>query len=155
MIMCDGWKIKFCIYAITVLSTYCQVKKKQKTEAVKETEHQLQKACVQWFRLQYPSYDKLLFAIPNGGKRHVAVAAKMKAEGVLRGVPDLFLAVPREGKGYDRDIYHGLFIEMKAGKNNLTKEQKTMFEILTEQGYRCELCRSFEEFHQVIGQYLD
>ena len=33
----------------------------------------------------------LYFAIPNGGHRHPAVAAKLKAEGATPGVPDLFI----------------------------------------------------------------
>ena len=46
----------------------------------------------------------LLFAIPNGGHRHKAVGAKLKSGGVKAGVPDCFLAVPKNGK-------HGLFLE--------------------------------------------
>lgn len=57
-------------------------------------EHELQKSCVKWFRLQYPEYTNLLFAIPNGGKRNAREAARLKAEGVTPGVPDLFLQLP-------------------------------------------------------------
>ncbi len=38
-----------------------------------------------------------MFAIPNGGERHAAVAAKLKAEGVKPGVSDIMLPVPRSG----------------------------------------------------------
>jgi hypothetical protein len=41
---------------------------------------------VQWFRRTYP--DVRIFSVPNGGHRHPAVAAKMKATGVSSGVPD-------------------------------------------------------------------
>ena len=70
-------------------------------------ESELQRACVRWFRMQYPQH--LLFHIPNGGKRNAREAAIFKAEGVVAGIPDLFLAEARHG-------HHGLFIEMKAGR---------------------------------------
>jgi hypothetical protein len=58
-------------------------------------ESRLQRACVQWFRLQYPAHT--LFAIPNGGKRNAREAGILKAEGVLPGVADLFLMYPNKG----------------------------------------------------------
>jgi hypothetical protein len=44
-----------------------------------------------------------LYAVPNGGFRHKAVAGKMKAQGVRAGVLDFNLDVARGG-------YHGLRI---------------------------------------------
>ena len=38
---------------------------------MKSKEAQLQTTCVRWFRLQYPEYARLLFAVPNGGKNQV------------------------------------------------------------------------------------
>jgi hypothetical protein len=38
------------------------------------------------------------FAVPNGGKRHIAVATKLKAEGVNPGVPDLVFVIPPLGR---------------------------------------------------------
>jgi hypothetical protein len=115
---------------------------------MKHPEHELQKACVKWFRLQYPHYADLLFAIPNGGKRNAREAARLKAEGVTPGVPDLFLAVT---------IYSyssGLWIEMKVGKNGLTENQRRLKNQLLFQGYRYAVCRSIEEFIETIENYL-
>ena len=53
------------------------------------TEHQEQKNFVRWFELQYPKIK--LFAIPNGGNRNVVTATMLKAEGVRKGVPDIFI----------------------------------------------------------------
>lgn len=115
---------------------------------VASSEHDLQVACVRWFRLQYPRYARLLFAIPNGGQRNSIVAAKLKAEGVQAGVPDLFLAVP-SGE------FHGLWIEMKNGKaGKVSNKQNDMISMLNEQGYQCEVVRSFNEFEGVIRNYL-
>lgn len=44
---------------------------------------------VAWFRKNYP--DHKIFAIPNGGKRAKAEALRLKNEGVLAGVHDLFI----------------------------------------------------------------
>lgn len=53
------------------------------------SEDQEQMLFVQWFKRTYPEIR--IFSIPNGGHRHPAVAAKMKATGQSPGVPDLFI----------------------------------------------------------------
>lgn len=108
-------------------------------------ESELQRACVRWFRLQYPGV--LLFHIPNGGKRNAREAAMFKAEGVVAGIPDLFLAEARHG-------HHGLFIEMKAGRNKPTPEQADAMHRLTASGYLCAVCYTFEAFKELTGNYL-
>lgn len=58
------------------------------------------------------------FAIPNGGLRSKKTAARLKAEGVKAGVPDIFLPV-------SVGIWSGLFVEMKRTKGGrLTDEQR-------------------------------
>ena len=112
------------------------------------TEHDLQVGCVRWFRYEFPAFAPLLFAIPNGGRRDYVAAAKLKAEGVVPGVPDLLLAVPRGG-------FHGLWIEMKNGKaGELSTAQKEMHINLRAQGYRVEVCRTFEGFVTILRDYL-
>jgi VRR-NUC domain len=73
------------------------------------------------------------FHVPNGGHRHPAVAAKMKAAGVKRGVPDLLFPISFQG-------YHGLAIEMKSGYNRTTKEQLVWLDVLAEQGWKTAVC---------------
>ena len=115
---------------------------------MREREHNLQVACVRWFAMQFPHLAPLLFAIPNGGQRNAIVAAKLKAEGVRAGVPDLFLAVAA-------GEYHGLFIEMKNGKaGRVSESQKVMQAALAAQGYKVVICRTFEAFVQEIRDYL-
>lgn len=108
-------------------------------------ESELQRACVRWFRLQYPGV--LFFHIPNGGKRNAREAARFKAEGVVPGIPDLFLAEARHG-------FHGLFIEMKAGKNRPTPEQADAMQMLSASGYLCAVCYTFEAFKELIDNYM-
>ena len=53
------------------------------------TEHEEQREFVRWFRQTYPGVR--IFAIPNGGARSPSVAGRLKAEGVSKGVPDLYI----------------------------------------------------------------
>jgi len=114
-----------------------------------EIEHKSQVALFKWAafaKVQYPEL-KLMFAIPNGGKRHKAVAAKMKREGAKAGVLDIFLPVARHG-------YHGLFIEMKAPKGKLTDLQKDWLKDLIGQGYFCQAAYSCDEARKILEAYL-
>lgn len=88
-----------------------------------------------------------LYHTPNGGKRDHATAMALKRQGVKAGVPDLCLPVPRDG-------CHGLYIELKAGKNRPTAKQKEWLEFLRRQGYRAEVCRHWEEAARLIETYL-
>ena len=90
----------------------------------------------------------LLFHPPNGGWRHKATARRLKAMGAKAGVPDLFLPVPRGSS-------HGLWIEMKYGKNKPTKSQQWWIDELMLLGYWVEVCYSCEEAKRVILQYLE
>jgi hypothetical protein len=126
---------------------------------MKHEESKLQQACVKWFRLQYPSFARLLFAIPNGGARDKVTGSLLKAEGVVAGVPDLFLASPKiletgTGDLYGYEVTHGLFIEMKAPGGKVTPRQAEMHKLLTAQGYEVALCWTFDEFKQTIEDYL-
>ncbi len=91
---------------------------------------------------------KLLFAIPNGGKRTPATAARLKAEGVLAGVPDLFLPVPR-----DQSL--GLFIEMKTRRGVLSAAQEVLFTKLRDQGFEVIVERSWVAAATTIEAYLE
>lgn len=92
--------------------------------------------------------ERLLFAIPNGGERNIIVAARMKAEGVRAGVPDMFLAYPTP-------FAHGLFIELKKTKGGRVSDaQKSFISELTEQGYRATVCKGAEEAINEIKRYL-
>lgn len=113
-------------------------------------EHIEQKTLFQWAKLNADIYPELnnMFAIPNGGHRHIAVAKKLKSEGVKSGVPDIFLAYPR-GK------HHGLFIEMKAGRNKPSINQKRWLERLEKAGYKTGVCYSWDDARELIESYLN
>ena len=88
---------------------------------MKHVESKLQIECIKWFRLQYR--DKLIFAIPNGGRRGIIEATIMKKEGVLAGIPDLCIPVASFG-------YHALYIEMKTETGKLTESQKNIHKLI-------------------------
>lgn len=91
----------------------------------------------------------LLFHIPNGGKRSESEAARFQREGVRPGVPDLCLAVARNG-------YHGLYIEMKRSKRSeskISEYQKAMIERLKQGGYAVTVCYGAEEAKQALLEY--
>lgn len=75
----------------------------------------------------YPAL-RLLMHYPSGGSRHVAEAKKLKAMGVLPGVPDLFLPVAARG-------YHGWFCEVKSPTGILSVGQRSVILELRARGY--------------------
>jgi hypothetical protein len=90
---------------------------------------------------------RLMFAIPNGGLRDKITSSNLKQEGVKAGTWDVFLPVPRRG-------YHGLWLEMKAGKNRLTSEQIEFEKNVLAQGYATRVCYSYIEAIEAVTWYL-
>jgi hypothetical protein len=108
-----------------------------------------QQALIQWAETlskQIPELN-LLYAIPNGGKRNIATAVRLKKEGVKAGVPDLCLPVARKG-------FHGLYIEMKVDRNKPTGNQMEWMHRLSGQGYAFKVCWGWEEAKKEIEKYL-
>ena len=89
----------------------------RKLQTTPLSESQIQHNCIAWFRMQYPTLSKLLFAIPNGGKRDAVTGARMKYEGAISGVADLILLLPKKG-------HASLCIEMKKPNGKQSDTQK-------------------------------
>ena len=93
-----------------------------KTYRFKHSEHSEQVGFVNWFRAKYP--HTLIFAIPNGEKRTISVATRLKAEGVTRGIPDLYIPSCN------------VWVEMKrATGGRLSPDQKEVIEYLRSVGH--------------------
>lgn len=117
---------------------------------MKQLEHDQQVNLIKWWALQHKQYrlpEFALYANPNGGNRNIVTAVKLKREGTRRGVLDLTLLTPNR-------YFHGLFIEMKAGKNKASKEQNEFMGHALTVGYQCAVCYSFTEAIAVIDDYL-
>ena len=91
---------------------------------------------------------KLLYHVPNEGKRSQQSGKILKAAGLKPGVPDVCLPVSRDG-------YSALFIEMKYGKNKESVEQTLFITELEVYGHnKCVICYSAEQAREVIRHYL-
>lgn len=98
---------------------------------------------------------KWIHAIPNGGSRGATkdqamkVGAAMKAEGVKKGVSDIFVPIPRHG-------LHGLYIEMKKqdGGSGLSPEQKEFGAFARQQGYGFCCANGWIEAAECLRQWL-
>lgn len=113
------------------------------------SEAEEQAALFQWAELAKGSKPqlRLLYAIPNGGSRHRLEAANLKRQGLKAGVPDICLAYPC-------GVYHGLYIELKVGKNKPSDLQKEWLNNLRAAGYMTAVCYGFQEAKDMIEKYL-
>lgn len=122
------------------------------------TEHSEQVALIDWCRVHEGRYPELalIYAVPNGAafarrnnkKNSFSLQAmKIKAEGLRAGVPDLCLPVARNGM-------HGMYIEMKVGRNRPTPEQEQYLDALDHQGYHAVVCWGYQEARQALCDYL-
>jgi hypothetical protein len=123
------------------------------------SEHGEQMTVIQWARAMSGSYPELewLHAIPNGSKlpyhrdRNGNVVSnqgqRMKAEGLTRGIFDLFLPCPTVN-------YHGLYIEMKIKPNKLSPEQIAFEAYGKSAHYKMVVAWSAEEAIDALKDYL-
>jgi len=111
------------------------------------TEHESQVAFFERVKLDYRTRDLLIFAVPNGGPRHIVAALKLKREGVKKGVPDIFVDEPRQG-------FHGMRIEMKRKGGKQTPEQLEIMKSYTQKGYGYALCFGAEHAWDSLMDYL-
>lgn len=112
-----------------------------------DPEHQLQCECIRWFDLSYPAHRFDLFAVPNGGHRHIRTASKMKAEGVRAGVADLIL-------DYPGNLGDMVYIEMKTEKGRQSGNQKEFEKRCQEKGRSYRIVRNFDEFRELIQKHM-
>lgn len=122
--------------------------KQIKARAVSEGDEQ--EAVFEWATLNSGRYPELefMYHIPNEGKRTARHGAELKRQGLKRGVPDICLPAAR-GK------YHGLYIEMKVGKNKPTDSQTRYLKFLAAQGYAPVVCYGADDAIKIIIQYLN
>ena len=106
------------------------------------SEHSEQVGFINWFRVKYPNV--LIFAIPNGEKRAITVAKRLKAEGVVRGIPDLF--IPQ----------WTLWVEMKRiSGGRLSPEQKAMIQYLEGIGQKVIVAKGAADASKQILEHCD
>jgi len=87
------------------------------------------------------------YAVPNGGKRGMLTAKKMKAEGVRRGELDINLDLARGG-------FFGLRLEMKAEDGALSVLQLSRVEQHRKNGYAAEAASGVDEAWRILVAYV-
>lgn len=118
-----------------------------------DVEHQEQVKLFAWALEKEAAHPSLhwLFAVPNFagrlGQKTAKHGARLKAEGRKPGVLDVWLPL-RRGQ------YVGLVIEMKAGRNSLTPEQKRWKNHLERQGWLVVVCYRFEDARDCVLGYM-
>ncbi len=103
-------------------------------------------ALFDWIRTQKNIYP-YAFHIANERKCSIYRGKILKRMGVKSGVSDIFISIARGG-------FHGLWVEMKIGKNTLTPNQKRFMDDMKYQGYETCCCYGFNEARKVIEGYL-
>jgi len=96
---------------------------------------------------KYPMLNMLHCSL-NGVKLSKSQAKIAKGQGMLSGVPDLFLPVPKNG-------FHGLFIEMKSDKGRVTENQHWFLTNAESLSYKTVICYSAKEAISAIQAYYD
>ncbi|MEE0776532.1 MAG: VRR-NUC domain-containing protein [Bacillota bacterium] len=115
----------------------------------KESEDLHQMALFRWAEsMQHLLPDlRYMYHTPNGGHRNEREGAKFKRMGVKPGVPDICLPAPR-------GQYHGLYIELKYGRNKTTASQVAYLDYLRQQGYGTAICYDWTAAAEIIVKYL-
>lgn len=115
----------------------------------REEEHEIQCACVRWYRSAYPSMRHNLFAVPNAGQRSPRLGKWYKDEGLLPGVADLILLKSNR-------FYGALLIEMKkpVTSSKQSDSQKEWEQHITKDGFKYIVCRSIKDFIHEATEYM-
>lgn len=114
-------------------------------------ESKIQVAFHRYMRFKYPKV--MSFAIPNGffaGKNGIAHAVRMKAEGMMKGMPDYWILAPSHCGSFC-----GLVIEFKANGNKPSVEQRNYLEYLNTNGFRAVVCYSCDEAVYEVERYVN
>lgn len=119
---------------------------KSSTPKAKRTypERAIQCAIVKALKTYCKPSQAFWYAIPNGGKRDVITAARMKAEGVQPGAPDLGFVLP-----------FGLaaFLEIKADKGRQSVSQEFIEKQINELGGRYAVAHSVDEAWGILAAW--
>lgn len=103
-------------------------------------EARIQAAIVEWTRIVAP--QAIVFAVPNGGLRSKAEAARMKWTGTLPGVPDLAVIA---------DPGRVFFIEVKALGGAVSPAQREFMDRLAVVRAPCAIARSIDDVRRAFA----
>lgn len=107
------------------------------------SEDQLQARCYQWLHNHHPELRGYFFAVPNGGHRNKIEAMKLKATGVVPGIPDCVLVWP---------VTAGFEFKTKDGRVSI--EQAQIHQKWAASGLVVYVIREFGIFEGLIREIL-
>lgn len=110
------------------------------------TEHSIQARVVQFVRTFYP--EVLMFSVPNGADVSANNRIRLSKEGLLPGIPDLWILEKKKG-------FSGLLIEFKTETGRLSKEQDNIIKQLTDRNYLVYVCRNHLTAIKIIEDYIN
>ncbi|MDR0825062.1 MAG: VRR-NUC domain-containing protein [Prevotella sp.] len=113
----------------------------------KHIEDAIQEAFFNTARMIFPKLGKLLFAVPNGGKRDKREAERMKKQGVVPGVSDIICLVPNKE-------YKFLCLETKTETNDQSDHQIQFQKEVEIVGGLYIVFRSAAEGIELLTKYL-
>ena len=108
--------------------------------ALPMSEHTLQVAVCQYLAVAMKP-DLHWCAIPNGGKRDMRTAVKLKREGVKAGTPDIVILLP-EGRV--------AWLELKIKGGSLSLEQQAFRKICQRLGHHWALIKSVDDAKEFL-----
>lgn len=121
------------------------------TNTKKHSEDRIQSDFVVWLWNNYPQFRRQWYHIPNGGLRSQSEAVKLKAMGVIPGIPDIHIAIAANG-------YNSLYIEFKEPDANMNtkhvKEQLEVHKCLESAGNKVVICTSNAQAQEVFKEYI-
>jgi len=102
------------------------------------SENALHMHACQWLRKE--TKGLLIFHVPNGEHRHIAVAKKLQRMGVMPGVADFLCFTPNRK----------IAIELKDSDGKQSYDQCTFEYLWREAGGEYHLCRTLDQFKSLV-----
>lgn len=111
-----------------------------------QREHDIQCACVAWFRLCYRRRGYLIASIVNEGARSPRMGAWYKDAGLLPGFADLVVVLDRGAV---------VWVELKTAKGRQSPAQRSFQRAVELLGHTYLLCRGFDEFRAAVSKIVE
>lgn len=102
---------------------------------------------INWFKYEWPELSDDVHHFANERKCSYKEGRNLKRMGVIKGVSDLFLALPTSE-------FHGLWIELKTEHGRLSNEQMEFIKRKNQRGYFAIAVWGLEAAKEVIVNYL-
>ncbi len=112
---------------------------------MKRPEDAIQRACVEYLKLEENLGKLTYYAIPNGGWRSKTEASIMKGLGTRAGIPDICVII----EGYS------LFIEVKSPTGLVRENQKEAMARLGDHGCTSMIARDLDQVIAVINPIIN